>query len=249
MAIAGSAGIPGILAPPRHDGRLDLRPLIGYILHHEVGGLLRRVNTLGELHLTLRRDLLEHSFYRRWVVGDLSLDELRDYACQYAHVVAALPRWLRSAATDDPENGARLEQHAAEEDGHVALWNRFATALGVTPGELATSVPNAATARLLSLGDELSPQATGAAVAWALEAQAPAVSEEKLRGLKTHYQIGSHDGGDYFDVHRTRDLEHAEELDGVVAALHPHRQAEAQRTADAMIDGLWDLLTSVERAA
>lgn len=204
---------------------------------------------MGELHLTLRRDLLEHSFYRRWVVGDLSLDELRYYACQYSHVVAALPLWLRRAATTDPEDGQKLEQHAAEEDGHIALWHRFATAVGVTPDELATSVPNAATARLLGLGDELSPQATGAAVAWALEAQAPAVSEEKLRGLKAHYQIGSHDGGDYFEVHRTRDLEHAQELDGMVAAFDQDRHAEAQRTADAMIDGLWDLLTSVERAA
>lgn len=204
---------------------------------------------MGELHLTSRRDLLEHSFYRRWVVGDLSLDELRYYACQYAHVVSALPRWLRSAASSDPENVAKLEQHAAEEDGHVALWSRFATAVGVTPDELATSVPNAATARLLKLGDELSPLRSGAAVAWALEAQAPAVSAEKLRGLQAYYQIGSHDGGDYFEVHRTRDVEHADELDGVVAALDPERHTEAQRTADEMVDGLWDLLTSVERAA
>jgi pyrroloquinoline-quinone synthase len=204
---------------------------------------------MGELHLMSRRDLLDHSFYRRWVVGELSLEELRYYARQYALVVAALPRWLRAAATSTPAYAATLEQHAADEDGHVALWHKFAHALGVTEAQLTATNPNPATAELLRLGDELSTQTAGAAVAWALEAQAPAVSTEKLRGLEAYYQIGAHTGGDYFELHRTLDLVHADELDKVVAALDPDQQPKAQRTADAMIDGIWDLLTSAERAA
>jgi pyrroloquinoline-quinone synthase len=204
---------------------------------------------MGELHLTNRRDLLDHSFYRRWVVGELSPDELRYYARQYAFVVEALPRWLRGAAASTPLHAQQLEQHAAEEDGHVALWHKFANALGVTEAELATTSPNAATAELLRRGDELCAQTTGAAVAWALEVQAPAVSAEKLRGLKAYYQIDANSGGDYFELHRTLDVEHANELDKVLAALDPDQQIEAQRTADAMIDGMWDLLTSAERAA
>jgi pyrroloquinoline-quinone synthase len=223
--------------------------VIGYILRVEVGDCSGRVTVLSELHLVCRRDLLQHSFYRRWVTGDLSLDELRYYASQYAYVVAALPLWLRRVAAGSPSDAAKLERHAAEEDGHVALWDKFSAALGVDTQDLAATPPNAATAELLRRGDELSARPTGAAVAWALEAQAPAVSEEKLRGLEAYYRIDARTGGDYFDLHRILDLDHAQELDKVVATLAPDQQAEAQLTADAIIDGLWDLLTSVERAA
>jgi pyrroloquinoline quinone (PQQ) biosynthesis protein C len=199
--------------------------------------------------LVFRRNLLEHSFYRRWVTGDLSLDELRDYSCEYAHVVSALPRWLRQAAQATPSGAAELERHASEEDGHVALWRSFAQALGVDGSTLASSAPNAATARLLRLGDDLSAQPYGAAVAWALEVQTPAVSVEKLKGLETHYGIASRAGGEYFDIHASLDLVHAAELDQVVEALGSEQHAAAQATADRITDGLWDLLTSVESVA
>ena len=202
-----------------------------------------------EHQLMCRRDLLQHSFYKRWVVGELSVDELRYYAGQYAYVVAALPGWLRRAAKGSPADAAPLTQHAAEEDGHIALWHSFARAVGVTDKEMETTVPNPATAELLRRGDELSATATGTAVAWALEVQAPAVSAEKLRGLEAYYQIGSSTGGDYFELHSTRDVAHADELDRMIAALEPDQQVAAQRAADAILDGLWDLLTSAEKAA
>jgi pyrroloquinoline-quinone synthase len=207
------------------------------------------VNELGELHLMSRRDLLDHSFYRRWVKGELSIDELQDYACQYAHAVAALPTWLRQAARWTPAHAAQLERHAVEEDDHLALWQKFVEALGVTAQDVATTSPNPATTALLRLGDELSGQPTGAAVAWALEAQTPAVSVAKLQGLKAHYGIDGQSGGEYFDVHSSRDLVHAAELETAIAGLGPNLQSGAQRTADAIIEGLWNLLTSVERAA
>jgi len=199
--------------------------------------------------LTYQRDLLDHSFYRRWVGGDLSIEELRDYACQYAYVVRALPRWLRNAATRNPDALAMLERHAVEEEGHIALWCIFGEALGLTEPGLTATVPNTATAELLRLGDELSRQPSGAGVAWALEAQTPAVSIEKPRGLKTHYGIDGQSGGEYFELHGSLDLVHSAELDGVIATLGADDRLEAQRTADEITNKLWDLLTSVERAA
>ena len=196
--------------------------------------------------LVFRRNLLEHSFYRRWVTGDLSLDELRDYSCEYAYVVRALPRWLRQAAQSNPACAAELDRHAGEEDGHIALWTNFAQSLGVDTTVLASSTPNPATAELLRQGDELSAQPCGAAVAWALEVQTPAVSVEKLRGLEAHYGITSAGGGEYFDVHSSLDVVHAAELDDVISSLGAEQHAIAQRTADEMTDRLWDLLTSVE---
>jgi pyrroloquinoline quinone (PQQ) biosynthesis protein C len=201
---------------------------------------------LQAVSLVFRRNLLEHSFYRRWVTGNLSLDELRDYSCEYAHVVRALPRWLHQAAQATPGCAKELDQHAAEEDGHIALWADFAEALGVDMTVLASSKPNPATAELLRRGDELSAQPCGAAVAWALEVQTPAVSVEKLKGLETHYGITSLSGAEYFNVHSSLDLVHAAELDGVIAALGTDHHEGAQRAADEMTDRLWDLLTSVE---
>ncbi|HEV2032893.1 MAG TPA: iron-containing redox enzyme family protein [Candidatus Dormibacteraeota bacterium] len=178
--------------------------------------------------------------------GDLSLDELRDYSCEYAHVVQALPRWLRQAAQATPGSAVELDRHAGEEDGDIGLWGNFAEALGVDTTVLASSKPNPATAELLRRGDELSAQPCGAAVAWALEVQTPAVSVEKLRGLEAYYGITSAGGGEYFDVHSRLDLVHAAELDAVISALGTEHHAVAQRTADEMTDRLWDLLTSVE---
>lgn len=200
-------------------------------------------------HLTTQRNLLDHTFYRRWVAGDLSTDELRYYACQYAHVVSALPAWLRRAAAVTPAYAAELNRHAAEEDSHVALWHRFAYALGITGSELTSTAPNAATADLLKLGTELSGQPAGVAVAWALEVQTPAVSAEKLTGLSAHYGIERDHGGEYFDLHGSLDLVHSAELDEVIAGLDQDQASAAQRTADAVLDGLWELLTSAERAA
>src|SRR5258708_25927214 len=55
--------------------------------------------SIEELRVVATRwDLLTHGFYRRWVAGELSLDELEDYACQYHQVVKAIPGWMRQAA-------------------------------------------------------------------------------------------------------------------------------------------------------
>jgi pyrroloquinoline quinone (PQQ) biosynthesis protein C len=175
----------------------------------------------------------------------LSTEELRYYTCQYAHVVSALPGWLRRAAAVTPAHAAELNRHAADEDNHVALWHGFANALGITGSELTSTAPNASTAELLRRGDELSGLPAGVAVAWALEVQTPAVSAEKLTGLSTHYGIER----EYFDLHSSLDRVHAAELDEVIAGLDEDQASAAQRTADAVLDGLWDLLTSAERAA
>lgn len=207
------------------------------------------VEDLRSLDLTVSRDLLQHSFYRRWVTGDLSLSELRDYSCQYARVVARLPVWLRMTAASFPEHRLNLEEHADEEQAHILLWTEFALGLGVSARELASKQPNEATVRLLELGDQLSAAPIGAALVWALEIQTPAVSIEKLRGLQAHYGIDANNGGRYFEIHSSRDLVHAAELEVAIADLPPNQLAQAQRAAEQATDRLWDLLTAVELAA
>lgn len=198
--------------------------------------------------LTISRNLLEHSFYKRWLAGTLTQDELRDYAGQYAHVVRALPGWLRRAAEQAGEEAARLERHADEEEDHVRLWERFAAELGVQPAELAAAAPNTATRSLLERTERLSAGRAGVAVAWAVESQSAPVSREKLVGLRAHYGIAGA-GAAYFDLHAERDVLHTAELDALIEELDGADLTLAQTIADTVQDGLWDLLTSVERAA
>jgi pyrroloquinoline quinone (PQQ) biosynthesis protein C len=142
-----------------------------------------------------------------------------------------------------------LEQHADEEDDHVPLWTEFGVALGLSQRELQSSPPNISTVELLKLGDQLSPWPIGVVLGWALEVQTPRVSVEKLRGLEAHYGIDTNNGGRYFEIHASRDLAHAAELELAIADLPTHQLRTAQPVAEEVTDRLWDLLSAVERAA
>ena len=201
--------------------------------------------SLDDLRATAKRhDLLSHSFYQRWVAGELSLDELRDYACQYAHVVDAIPRWLDAAARG-AASPALLRAHAREETAHVSMWADFAEAIGVGREELAGTAPNEATRSLLDAGDRLAADGDGAAAVWALEAQTPAVAAEKMDGLKKHYGIDGGRGGRYFELHRTLDVDHANELEAMIAS-DPSLAERAPAVAETMLGALWGVLSSVE---
>ena len=187
-----------------------------------------------------RYDLLQHSFYRRWVAGKLSRQELDDYAGQYAHVVAGLPRWLDAAADARPGHATELGVHAREEATHVAMWGDFGRA--VRPDRASVDEPNAATTELLRRCDALAAAGQGVAVSWALESQSPEVSATKLAGLVDHYGIDASNGGRYFALHAERDIDHRDQLSGLIGS-----EAEGVAAAEAVLAGLWDLLTSVDR--
>jgi len=204
--------------------------------------------SLSQLHAAADRyNLLKHSFYTRWTAGDLTGDELRAYAGEYHHVVAAMPRWLEQMAAASPGHAANLRVHAREEAGHVALWDDFAVALGCDRTALAADVPNQATRSLLAAGDELIAAGHGAEVLWALESQAPAVSEAKLEGLRKHYGFAGGTATRYFEVHTTMDVRHTRELEAVLEA--DAAVATPGAGAERMLAGLYGLLSSVEREA
>ena len=202
---------------------------------------------IGEMRDAIReRDLLQHSFYKRWLAGDLAMSELADYAAQYYHVVKLLPKLLEIAAEQDREHRNALLAHAVEERAHVRLWERFAEACGVPAQTLRSLEPNRATRAMIDACMESAGAGNAATVVWALEVQTPAVSKEKIHGLEQHYGIGVHSGGEYFALHEHLDVEHAAELENVIAS-RPREGAPAAALTAA--DGVWNLLTSVERAA
>jgi pyrroloquinoline-quinone synthase len=188
--------------------------------------------------VTARWNLLQHSFYQRWTQGTLTRDELCDYVTQYAHVVRAVPGWLEQVRGADT---VELARHVAEERSHIALWNKFGEALGVSAAEIRFAPANAATAELIRRGDELVAKGEAAPVVWALETQTPAVAGAKLAGLSRFYGIGPDSGGDYFAVHRHLDVEHSAELRALCSD-------GSENAAAVMSEALWGLLTSVEAA-
>lgn len=186
--------------------------------------------------VTARWNLLQHTFYQRWTRGTLTHDELCDYVMQYGHVVRAVPTWLEQVRCGDT---AQLARHAAEEQSHIALWNKFGEAVGLTSDAIRFAPANAATAKLMRCGDELASEGQAAAVVWALEVQTPAVAGAKLAGLSAFYGIGPDAGGEYFAVHQHLDVEHSADL----RVLCSDTSASA---AASMSEALWDLLTSVQ---
>ena len=185
---------------------------------------------------TVRWNLLHHSFYQRWTYGTLTHDELLDYVRQYAHVVRAVPGWLEQVRLGDT---AEVARHAAEERLHIEMWDKFGGALGLDSEAIRLAPANAATARLVQLGDHLAAIGQAAAAVWALEVQTPTVASAKLAGLSAFYGIGPETGGQYFAEHQQMDVEHAAQLKALCSDGF-------ESSAVLMSEALWDLLTSVE---
>ena len=190
-------------------------------------------------------DVLEHPFYVRWSEGRLSREELAAYAGQYRHAVTALAEASRTAAgrADGPLR-AHLEEHAAEEAEHVALWDGFVEAAG---GDAASApTPETADCAAAWSGPDRPVLSTLAAL-YAIEAAQPAIAEVKRRGLVDLYGFQPGAATAYFDVHATLDHEHAaahrEWLEG---ALADAEEEELLAAAREVLAANWRLLDSVD---
>src|SRR5690348_78188 len=91
-----------------------------------------------------RYDLLKHPFYQAWSNGELTRDDLREYAAEYWHHVSAFPTYLSALHSRLPDGGLRrmvLENLCDEEgqrDGrpHSDLWMDFARGMGAAEAEV-----------------------------------------------------------------------------------------------------------------
>jgi pyrroloquinoline-quinone synthase len=161
--------------------------------------------------LRRRRNILEHPFYTRWERGELSRSELSAYA-----------------------------EHAAEERGHVALWDHFANDLGAD----LERAPRAETEECATAWTSAQDPLEALAILYAIEAGQPEVSQTKLDGLVEHYGFEARgDGTAYFRLHAERDHEHAahsrELLEGHVTPADEDRLVAA---AERALVGNWRLL-------
>ncbi|HEX3672203.1 MAG TPA: CADD family putative folate metabolism protein [Candidatus Cybelea sp.] len=211
-----------------------------------------------------RRHLLKHPFYVAWTRGELTLDQLRGYAGQYMHHVLAEPTYLSAVHSHTPHFTAgghsdlsarqSILQNLIEEEygpkNHPALWKRFARALGEEESDLARTLPNEATQRLIETFTDLCrnrPYYAGLAALHAFESQVPAIAAVKIDGLRRFYGIDDAADVEFFAVHEKADVEHSATEWGLIerAADSPEKQAEVLAATTAACDALWSFLDSV----
>src|SRR4051794_27422705 len=192
------------------------------------------------------RNVLDHPFYRRWSRGELSRAELAAYAGQYRHAVVALAEASAGAAAQsDGPLREHLEEHAAEEAAHVALWDRFVEAAG---GHV-DAPASAETAECASAWRRPSERSLDAALAglYTIEAAQPEIAKVKRDGLTAFYGFEPGPATAYFDVHATLDVEHARAHRGwIEEKLGGADEDELISAADTVLAGNWRLLDGVE---
>ena len=101
----------------------------------------------GKMEAVVKRyDLLCHPFYEAWREGKLTLDDLREYACEYYHHVFSFPVYLKLLAARLPTGEFRndvvyalwdeLGMHDESRRAHDLLWVDFAIGTGALPKDV-----------------------------------------------------------------------------------------------------------------
>jgi pyrroloquinoline-quinone synthase len=205
----------------------------------------------------LRYDLLRHPLYQAWSRGELSGEDLQNYAKDYYHQVVSFPCCLSEFAGRLPRSELRqaVLENLTDEVGngrdpsHADLWLDFAERVGA--GRSLFDRRRAFRMRnLTSFFQRVAKKGTPAQVLAAFyvyESQVPRVSQEKLRGLREIYGADDHTC-QYFIVHIRADVRHGE-----VWAQHLEKYLEsnpgvgdaALRTAEAGACALWGALDTI----
>jgi len=204
-------------------------------------------------------DLLSHPFYKAWSAGELSRDDLREYACQYYHHVAAFPTYLAQLAMrlEDGELRQAVLANMADEKGlnadegsHVELWLDFAEGMGASR-DLRRHQPEAEIRDLIAFFHHIASEGTpeeALAAFYSYESQIPRLAGEKARGLREMY-AADEKACRYFALHTTADLYHAQiwrqQLEKRVES-NPGATEKALDAAEAAAGALWRALDGIE---
>ncbi|HEY0139541.1 MAG TPA: CADD family putative folate metabolism protein [Thermoanaerobaculia bacterium] len=206
------------------------------------------------------RHLLNHPFYQRWTAGELSREELRDYANQYFHYAMAFPTFLSAMHQKSDDIAIRqllLENLIEEErgaDNHPELWLRFCESLGLDREEVKRGTANDATRTLIDTVKSAARDGQlheGLAALYAYESQIPAVATAKIDGLAKWYDINSSRDIAFFAVHQEADVVHSETSRELLRSLcsDDRKTAEAEAATQRTLDALYGFLDSVTAGA
>jgi pyrroloquinoline quinone (PQQ) biosynthesis protein C len=160
------------------------------------------------------RQLLAHSFYRRWQAGELAVSEIADYAVQYRVFEAALPGLLRTIGEGFRASGwsqaadmvqRNLQDELGTPRSHLDLFDQFAASL---PAPESPEIGPAAV-HLVATYEALAAEAPDLALAAlaAYEVQAAPIAETKGAGLRDRYGVDAK-GTEFWDVHAEMEADH-----------------------------------------
>jgi pyrroloquinoline-quinone synthase len=193
--------------------------------------------------------LLDHPFYRRWEVGEVSRDELSRYAEQYRYFESMFPEFLEALSEQLPDGPARravLDNLSDEVSApsHLELFDRFADFFEATDAPISPAMSNLVTsyATLLELGTRAS-----LAGLWAYEAQGAAIALSKAEGLLTHYGA-SVASVEFWTVHGALEGNHAQWTLEALTDLDVE-VTEAESAARMIGDAWWSFLDERELLA
>jgi pyrroloquinoline-quinone synthase len=174
------------------------------------------------------RSLLKHKFYQMWSNGSLSVEHLRGYAKEYFQIVKAVPSMVSAVIQNmAPEFGctaeinAKIRHNMEEENQHMHSWISFAESIGVTRNELLQYECSQKGKDAVSTMINLTQSSFAAAVStlYSFEKQLPEISAKKIEGLVNYYGINSEKALNYFKIHQTVDIEHAELWSSIMCSM------------------------------
>jgi pyrroloquinoline-quinone synthase len=204
-----------------------------------------------------RYDLLCHPYYKAWTAGQLTRDDLREYASDYYHHVAAFPTYLSAlhSRLEDGEVRRAVLRNLGEEEiagrAHSELWLDFAEGMGADRGQVRERQPLAEVRDVVDEFRRVAREGSTAealAAFYAYESQVPRIAKQKADGLAQRYGADEKTCG-YFTLHQFADVEHSdvwrELLSGEVAA-HPEQAEAALDAAESAAKSLWHALDGME---
>jgi pyrroloquinoline-quinone synthase len=204
-----------------------------------------------------RYDLLCHPYYKAWTAGQLTRDDLREYAADYYHHVAAFPTYLSAlhSRLEDGEVRRAVLRNLSEEEiagrAHSELWLDFAEGMGADRDEVREREPLAEVRELIGGFRRVARESSTAealAAFYAYESQVPRIAKQKADGLAQRYGADEKTCG-YFTLHQFADVEHADvwrELLSAEVAAHPDKAEVALDAAEGAAKSLWRALDGME---
>jgi pyrroloquinoline-quinone synthase len=209
-----------------------------------------------------RYNLLQHPFYQAWSKGELTREDLREYAAEYWHHVSAFPTYLSALHSRLPDGEMRREvlRNLAEEEGvdsatarpHSDLWMDFAKGMGASHDEVVGRSLQPEMIALMATFRELmrdGKASSAMAALYAYESKVPAIAATKAEGLAEHYATEGA-AARYFTLHQTADVAHASvwrELIDKELAISPEAEETALAAGERAAKALWVALDGVER--
>lgn len=150
--------------------------------------------------MILKHRLLDHPFYQKWTSGEITLEQLSDYAHSYKELIGSIPGLWNKVLTGFEVDSKDSHKIVSDETEHIDLWNVWADKLNKP--ETIKSFANV----IDELSEMTESELLGAIHAW--ESQQPEVAQTKMDGLKTHYGFIDADL-EYFSEH-LKEEEHIE---------------------------------------